>query len=88
MDGIYPDGGSDNSAGEEGTIACPVGSPTWCEGKILPGYPPKYKTEELEGPMARRRGGFRKPVLAEVHEAISVRYFFTPGPVPFKSKTT
>lgn len=61
MDGIYLGGGNDNSAGEGGMIAYPVGSPTWCEGKIVPGYPLKYKTEELEGPMARRPREFGKP---------------------------
>jgi hypothetical protein len=38
------------------------------------GYPLKYsKTEEQEGAKARQPREFGKPVLAEVHEAISVR---------------
>ena len=87
MDGICPDGGSDNLAGEEGTFVCLRGGgfATWCKMTLLPGYPLKYTT---------RRGSDRKaaegiwgsPVLAEVHEAISVREFFITGAIQKRSR--
>ena len=59
MGGIYLGGGNDNLAGEEGRS--PVGSATWCKRTLLPGYLLKYRTGELEGPIARRPREFGKP---------------------------
>jgi hypothetical protein len=62
--------------GEEGTIVCldSGGFSDMARRDNTAGYPLKYsKTEEQEGAKARQPREFGKPVLAEVHEAISVR---------------